>query len=81
MVTWRASRGGGGRGVEGRAGLEGRWLGEEAGGDREEGDRPCYRGDFSHPRWPWLLRGVDEESGAQGTGGATSQQQDAPQPK
>ena len=26
------------------------------------GYRSCYRGDFSHPRWPWLSQGVGKES-------------------
>lgn len=31
------------------------------GGGWQEGEA-CYRGDFSHPRWPWLLQGAGEKS-------------------
>lgn len=44
-----------------RAGARVREEGQQGRG-RGWGGRPCYRGDFSHPRWPWLPQGVEEES-------------------
>lgn len=53
--------GGGAEGWTVGARLRGSRLGAEAGRGR---GRSGYRGDFSHPRWPWLPQGLRKKRGA-----------------
>lgn len=50
-LEWRRGAGGTGRRGRGQEQVRGSRLGEEA--ERGRG-RSRFRGDFSHPRWPWL---------------------------
>lgn len=52
--------GGGAQGPESRCRVRGEGR-QVRGGGWQEGEA-CYRGDFSHPRWPWLLQGAGEKS-------------------
>lgn len=71
--------GGGAQGPESRCRVreEGRQV---RGGGWQEGEA-CYRGDFSHPRWPWLLQGVERRGWYTGKLGAESQGPGGPYPR
>lgn len=74
-------REGPGGGAEGRTvgtRLRGSRLGAEAGRGR---GRSRYRGDFSHPRWPWLPQGLEKKKGSSGDGELPARGRIAPEPQ